>query len=132
MTRFSLPGDDAPVDVELTVPAHWELRPTADGPQWRFEGALLCTVTAISPRGDDDAARVARAITMQYDDDAEADRVALSNGRVWVARPDGDNLHARMFVPYPGGVVMGVVILEGSAAAQLPAVKAAFETLAIA
>ena len=62
---------------------------------------------------------------------ADTERTELSGGRVWIARQEGENLHARMFVPYPGGVVMGVAILGAEGAGALPEVRAAFETLAI-
>jgi hypothetical protein len=129
MTKFSLPGDDAPVTVELAVPAGWKLTPTADGPQWGFDGALMLLLTAVSPRGDDDAARVDRAIQNQYREVAPGERTDLSGGRAWVQRKDGDNVHARMFVPYAGGVVMGVAVLDAGGAKRLSEVKAAFETI---
>lgn len=129
MTTFSLPGDDAPVSVELAVPTGWDLTSTPDGPQWRFDGALNVLITAVSPRGDDDAERIARAAKAQYGDVADGERTELSGGRVWIERREGENVHARMFVPYAGGVVMGVAILGEGGAGKLAEVKQAFETI---
>jgi len=68
---------------------------------------------------------------MQYDEVGADERTDLPDGRVWIAHQDGENLHARMFVPYPGGVVMRVAILGPDGAGALPEVRAAFETLRV-
>ena len=132
MSKFTLNVDgEPPVAVTLAVPGGWSLDGSMTDPAWKREGALMLSLAAVSPSGDDDAARVARAIKMQYDAVADTERTELSGGRVWIARQEGENLHARMFVPYLGGVVMGVAILGAEGAGALPEVRAAFETLAI-
>jgi|GEM_PF-3097485 len=134
MTKYTLSGDDAPVTVELTVPAGWAADATnssSAGPAWTLPGARTLSLLAISPRGDDDATRVGKAIRMQFSDLADGDRAELAAGRVWVAHQDGDNIHARIFVPFAAGVVMGVAVLSEDAAGKLPEIKAAFETIAI-
>jgi hypothetical protein len=106
MSKFTLNVDgEPPVAVTLAVPGGWSLDGSMPDPAWRRDGALMLSLAAVSPSGDDDAARVARAIKMQYDAVADTERTELSGGRVWIARQEGENLHARMFVPYPGGVV---------------------------
>mgnify|MGYP001210283797 CR=1 FL=1 len=132
MTKFTLNVDgEPPVAVELAVPSGWRADGSPD-PTWSREGALMLSLVAVSPSGDDDQARVNRAIRMQYDAVGADERTDLPDGRVWIAHREGENLHARMFVPYPGGVVMGVAILGAEGAGALPEVRAAFETLTIA
>lgn len=131
MTKFTLNVDgEPPVAVELAVPSGWRADGGAD-PAWSRDGALMLSLAAVSPSGDDDAARVNRAIRMQYDTVGADERTDLPDGRVWIAHREGENLHARMFVPYPGGVVMGVAILGAEGAGALPEVRAAFDTLKI-
>lgn len=129
MANFTLTeaGDDTnKATVELVVPSSWQ--PDAGPASWKMAGARMLSVALVSPRGSSDAARVEKAIKLQ--DLADGTRSAYPDGRVWVAKQDGANLHARMFVPYPGGVAMGIAVL--SDASKLDAVKAAFETLKIA
>lgn len=133
MSKFTLNVDgEPPVAVTLAVPGGWSPDGSMADPAWKREGALMLSLVAVSPSGDDDAARVARAIKMQYDAVGADERTDLPDGRVWIAHREGENLHARMFVPYPGGVVMGVAILGAEGAGALPEVRAAFETLTIA
>ena len=131
MSKFALTvvGEDHKVNVELAVPGGWSTD-AADPPSWKLDGARLLSLAAVSPGGRDDASRVAAAIKMQYADLAGAVRADYPDGRVWIAHPEGANVHARMFVPYAGGVVMGVAML--SDASKVDGVKAAFETLKIA
>lgn len=131
MASFTLnvPGD-APVTVDFAVPAGWKPDPAGPPASWQVAGVPMVMLAAVSPLGDDEAARLARAISMQYGDGAGAERAELSGGRVWMARPDGDNLHARLFVPYANGVVMGVAFV--SPGGPLAAIRAAFETIRVA
>ncbi|MBK9035440.1 MAG: hypothetical protein IPL61_29985 [Myxococcales bacterium] len=136
MSKFTLNVDgEPPVAVELAVPAGWKADTSAaapDGPSWTTPGARLLMLAAIAPSGGDDEVRMRKAIRMQYDDGEGAERTELAGGRVWMVRTEGENLHARMFVPYERGVVMGVAMMAADASAQLPAIRAAFETLTIA
>jgi len=131
MSKFALSvvGEDSKVNVELAVPAGWSSA-AADPPSWKMDGARMLSLAAVSPGGSDNASRVEKAIKMQYDDLGGAARAEYPDGRVWIAHPEGANVHARMFVPYAGGVVMGVAML--SDASKVDGVKAAFETLKIA
>jgi hypothetical protein len=135
MTTYHLSntGSDLPVTVEIAIPPAWTADPiaTPDAPMWKLAGARLLSLVAISPRGDDDATRVGKAIKMQYDDLTGAERVDLPDGRVWISARDGENQHARLFVPFADGVVMGVAILEVESAGQLPAIRAVFDTIKI-
>ncbi len=117
------------VTVELSVPADWRTEPQEPA-SWKMDGARELSLAVVEPGGNDNATRVAKAIKMQYGDLAGATRNEYPDGRAWISRPEGDNTHARMFVPYAGGVVMGVAVLSDSA--KLDGVKAAFETLKIA
>ncbi len=132
MTKFTLNVDgEPPVAVEFAVPAGWSADPSMPDPAWKRAGARLLSVVAVAPSGGDDEVRVRKAIRMQYDEVGADERTDLPDGRVWIAHQDGENLHARMFVPYPGGVVMGVAILGPDGAGALPEVRAAFETLRV-
>ena len=130
MHRFTLtiPGEPS-VTVELAVPAGWAPDTSGPEPAWKLDGVPMLMLAAISPTGDDDATRVRKAIRMQYGDDAG--RVDLSGGRVWMQVQEGDNLHARIFVPYPGGVVMGVAMIGAGGTGKLAEIRTAFETLTV-
>jgi hypothetical protein len=122
-------GDDSnKVTVELAVPGSWSAGP--DPASWKMDGALTLSLVTVSPRGSDDATRVGKAIKMNFADLGTAARTDYPDGRVWITQPQGANVHARMFVPYAGGVVMGIAML--SDASKVADVKAVFETLKIA
>jgi hypothetical protein len=131
MSKFALTvvGEDSKVNVEFAVPGGWTSS-AADPPSWKMDGARLLSLAAVSPGGNDSTSRVAKAIKMQYADLAGAARAEYPDGRVWIAHPEGQNVHARMFVPCAAGVVMGVAML--SDASKVDGVKAAFETLKLA
>ncbi len=131
MSKFTLTvvGEDSKVNVELAVPGSWS-SDAPDPPSWKMDGARMLSLAAVSSGGSDNASRVDKAIKMQYADLGGAARNDYPDGRVWIAHPEGANVHARMFVPYPDGVVMGVAML--SDASKVDGVKAAFETLKIA
>lgn len=134
MSRFALTelGDDNnKVTVELAVPSSWQPGDAdAHNPSWKMDGARNLALATVGPRGSDAAARVEEAIKMNFDDPATATRNTYPDGRVWVTEPDGANLHARMFVPYAGGVVMGIALLSDKS--KVDSVKAVYETLKIA
>ncbi|MEZ4398682.1 MAG: hypothetical protein R3B06_01590 [Kofleriaceae bacterium] len=132
MRTYALDTDgDPPASVTLAIPAGWaeDALSTPTQPSWKLAGALQLSLAAIAPRGDDDATRTAKAIKMQYGDAAGAERSDLSGGRVWMVVHEGDNLHARMFVPVGTAVVMGVAILGPDGASALPSIKQVFETI---
>lgn len=127
-------GSDTPVKVQAAIPSSWTVdTSTGDGPTFKVSGADVkqLTFAAISLNGDN-GARITKAIKMQYDDTTGAERVELSGGRVWMSAPQGNNIHARIFVPSPDGVVMGFALVSSASADRLPEIRSAFETLAIA
>lgn len=131
--RVTPVGDTAALSVEMTVPSGWTVDTSSpDGPTFQIPGAEIrqLTINALTLGGDPEA-RMAKAIRMQYDDGADARRSELPGGRVWMVRRENTVDHARMFVPYDGGVVMGVAILAHASADRLPAIQQAFETIAI-
>jgi hypothetical protein len=131
MSSFALTvvGEDSKVNVNLAVPDSWTAA-AADPPSWKMDGARMLSLAAVSPGGSDNASRVEKAIKMQFADLGGIARADYPDGRVWIAHPEGANVHARMFVPYAKGVVMGVAML--SDASKVDAVKAVFETLKLA
>lgn len=134
MSKFMLSeaGDDNnKVTVELAVPGDWQAGPAdAHDPSWKMDGAKRLALATVGPSGSDDAARIEKTIKMNFDDPKTATRATYPDGRVWVTEADGANLHARMFVPYAGGVAMGIALLSDKS--KLDSVKAVFETMKIA
>lgn len=131
MSKFTVTeaGDDSnKVNVEFAVPSSWQTDSAGPAPSWKMDGARMLSLATISPRGSDNAARVDKAIKQQ--DLADGTRNDYPDGRVFVSKPDGANIHARMFVPYAGGVLMGIAVLSDKS--KLDGVKAAFETIKIA
>lgn len=136
MSKYSVMpvGETTPISVEVAIPSGWTVDSSSpDGPTFQIPGAEVrqLTINALALGGDAEA-RMAKAIRMQYDDAAGAERSELSGGRVWMVRRENVVDHARMFVPYDGGVVMGVAIVTHASADRLPAIKQAFETIAVA
>lgn len=132
MSKFTLAEDgneSNKVTVELAVPSSWQADPSEPA-SWKTDGALGISITNVSTGGSDNAARLEQGIKMQFGDMAGATRNDYPDGRAWVTKtqPNG-NLHARMFIPYAGGVVMGIAMLRDKAKAD--SVKAAFETMKI-
>jgi hypothetical protein len=131
--RVTPVGDTAQLSVEMMVPSGWTVDTSSpDGPTFQIPGAEIrqLTINALTLGGDPEA-RMAKAIRMQYEDGADARRSELSDGRVWMVRRESAVDHARMFVPYDGGVIMGVAILTHASADRLPAIQQAFETIAV-
>ena len=132
MSKFTLSeaGDDKnKVTVELAVPSSWQAGAGDANPSWKMDGARRLSLATVGPSGSDAAASIEQAIKMNFDDPATATRNTYPDGRVWVTEPDGANLHARMFVPYAGGVAMGIALLSDKS--KLDSVKAVFETMKI-
>lgn len=133
MSKFTLAeagNESNKVTVEFAVPASWS--PSTSGPQpsWKTEGASMLQLVTVDAGGKDNATRIANAAKMQFENDPPPTRTEYPDGRVWMTQPDGNRIHARMFVPYPGGVVMGFAMLTDKS--KLDGVKAAFETIKIA
>lgn len=127
-------GSDAPVKIKVAIPSSW----TADtsdpeGPTFKIGGVEVrrLTFAALSSLQGDASERMAKAIKLQFGDEASAERSDLPDGRVWMSGTLGTNLHARMFVPYEGGVLMGIALLGKASADRLPEIRTAFETIAI-
>ncbi|MCC6522307.1 MAG: hypothetical protein IT373_06580 [Polyangiaceae bacterium] len=128
------PPAGAPVTIEVAIPPGWTEEPgRPDEPRLAIAGATarLLTFAALELRGDA-AARMEKAIALQYGADAAGvERSDLPGGRVWMVAREPENLHARLFVPFEGGVLMGVAILAREAESRLPEVRTAFESIAI-
>lgn len=131
VSKFTLveAGDDTnKVNVEMAVPSSWKVDDSIKGgPSWKLDGARMLSLVTISTGGHDAATRLDKAIKMQ--DLADGARTDYPDGRAWVTKQDGANVHSRMFIPYAGGVVMGVSLLADKS--KLDGVKAAFETLKV-
>lgn len=130
---LSVLGASEPVRVQVQLPATWKETPGDRGEPWfalpGVDGALL-TIAAVSPAGTADE-RMAKAIKLQYGDAAGATRADLPGGRVWIVEHEGSREHARMFVPYADGVVMGAAMLEDPDGTRVPAIRAVFDTITI-
>ena len=130
---LNVTGGDAPVKISADVPSSWSAD-TSDPDQVTFKvsGAEKTDVAflAIAP-GRDPAKRLDKAIEMQFGGTPEAKREDLSDGRVWMSGPLGENTHARIFVPFDGGVVMGVVTQPKESADRIPEVRKVFETIKV-
>ena len=134
MLTFKLAPRNAPsnkpVDVSLTVPGSWKqnasdaLTPVFDIPG--LASGSRVTVTALSLTGSP-AQQMAKAIDLQ--DLTDGQRTDLSGGRAWVQKKDGEMFHARVFVPYADGVVMGVAMLRDDS--KLSEIRTAFETMTV-
>ena len=125
-------GDDKPITVEISIPSTWaEDVSDRGGPEYKLPGqdGGMVSITAIGLTGDTDAT-MKKAIALQYGEDAkDAQRTNLPGGRVWMIRKERNFQHARVFVPFPGGVAMGVALVDD---AHVPEIKKAFETLKLA
>jgi hypothetical protein len=129
---LEVPGEK-PVAVEISIPSTWTEEVDTDGPEFKIPGLSggMVSITAIGLSGDT-AETLKKAIALQYgeaDEAKDAQRTDLPGGRVWMIRKERSFQHARVFVPVPGGVAMGVALVED---AQLPEIKKAFETLKLA
>ncbi len=132
MSKFTLAeagNESNKVTVEFAVPASWSKDPSGPQPSWKTDGAVTLTLVTVDAGGSNDAERIAHAAKMQFEDQPAPTRTEYPDGRVFMTQPDGNRTHARMFVPYPGGVVMGFAMLTDKS--KLDGVKAAFETIKV-
>ncbi|HTJ45100.1 MAG TPA: hypothetical protein VL463_23490 [Kofleriaceae bacterium] len=135
MSTFHLkPNSNAPsIAVTMAVPSTWTAAP--DQPVFTLPGldGGRITLAALELKGDE-SERIQTAIELQYgegDAAKDAQRTELSGGRVWMERKELRMIHARVFVPYDRGVVMGVALIPHAAAQRLPEIRRVFETLAV-
>ncbi len=122
------------VKIQIETPSTW----TADTsdrekPTFTISGVQVrrVTVAALTSLRGDAKEQMATAIELQYGDAAGAKREDLPDGRVWMSEDDGRNLHARLFVPYEGGVIMAIALLPKDSAGKLPEIRSVFETIKI-
>jgi len=128
-SKFTLVDDPSnKVNVEMVVPGSWQTDSSMPA-SFKMDGAAILSLVYVDAGGKDTADRVQRVIKMQYENPTAPTRQDYPDGRVWIAQPDGDRIHARMFVPGPKGVVMGFAMLTDKS--KLDGVKAAFDTLKI-
>lgn len=123
----------APLTVEAAIPAGWSIPdPASTSPELKVPGVDrgLISIAALSLSGTPEE-RMAAAIKAQYEDGAGVERTDLPDGRRWLQRVEGSRLHARLFIPYGDGVVMGVALIPQAAADQLPAIRKVFETIKV-
>ena len=137
MKKYSVEatGIDKPINVQIAIPSNWkESKSTPGSPVFTIPGLEdgRITLTAIGLPGTTEET-MAKAIELQYGADAkDAQRADLPGGRVWMVRKERMFEHARVFVPFPGGVAMGFAMIEDEKGKFLPEIKKAFETLTIA
>ena len=129
-------GGDKPVKVTASIPSSWTADTSggADGPSFKIpgvEGGQIVSITAIEPNGGDDAARIAKAIRMQFEEGPNVKREDLSDGRAWVSEIDDRNAHARVFIPAGEAVVMGIVSFKKENEGKLPEVRKVLETIKV-
>lgn len=126
-------GSDS-VKIEIAIPATWTVDTSdPDAPVFRIPGAQRhrLTFAALTSLRGDAKEQMATAIELQFGDGAGAKREDLPHGRVWVSEDEDRQVHARLFVPYDGGVLMALVLLEKDSADELPEVRKVFETIEI-
>ena len=132
---FTIAADGAdPVKIEIAIPATWTVDTSdPDAPMFRIPGAQRhwLTFAALPWLRGDAKEQMAKAIELQFGDGARAKREDLPHGRVWVSEDQDRQVHARLFVPYDGGVLMAIALLEKSSAEKLPEVRKIFETIEI-
>ena len=128
-------GSDKPVKVTAAIPSNWTADASGgDGPSFKVpgvEGGQIVSITAIEPNGGDDAARIGKAIRMQFEEGPNVKREDLSDGRVWVSEIDDRNAHARVFIPAGNAVVMGIVSFKKENESKLPEVRKVLETIKV-
>jgi hypothetical protein len=132
---YTIAGDGSDkVKIEVAIPSSWKADTSdPDAPTFKISGAQvrqLTFVTLTSLQGDAKE-QLATAIRMQFGDAAGAERQDLPDGRVWMSEDEGRSIHARMFVPYDGGVLMGYALLAKDSAGTLPEIRKVFETIKV-
>lgn len=132
---YTIAGDGSDkVKIEVAIPSSWTADTSdPDSPRFKISGAQvrqLTFVTLTSLRGDAKE-QMATAIRLQFGDAAGVERQDLPDGRVWMSEDEGRSIHARMFVPYDGGVLMGFALLAKDSAGTLPEIRKVFETIKV-
>lgn len=135
MKTYTIAGDGSDkVKIEVAIPSSWTADTSdPDSPKFKISGAqvrLLGFGALTSLRGDAKE-QMATAIKLQFGDGANAERQDMPDGRVWMSEDEGRSIHARIFVPYEGGVVMGFVMLAKDSAGTLPEIRKVFESLKV-
>lgn len=135
MTKYqvSVVGEDKPITVEMATPAGW----TADvsdvgAPTFGIPNTDVrrMSIAALSLQGDADQ-RMKTAIGLQWEDTSKLERLDAAGGRIWMVDRGESSIHARMFVPFERGVVMGVAFVKPEGAGKLNEILKAFETIAV-
>jgi hypothetical protein len=122
------------VKVSIQLPPSWVAGTDDYGsPKFSVPGLKAPSLGLfLAPTDDGEpTARVEQAFKAQYEADADVSREQKTDGRLWANHTYGAINHARMFVPVPGGVAMGVAMLRDATEAQLAEVKATFETIQV-
>ena len=119
------------VAVTAEIPASWTESVDATGSA-RFAvpglGAFSKpAITAIA------SADLESTIRSQFGDDLARATRSDRGGRTWiVATRATGHVHARLFAPVPGGVVIASVLLAPAEASKLPEIERAFGTVRVA
>lgn len=134
---FTLTSTGADLSVKFTanIPSDWTIEKEPDAINFKVPGIdriLPCvSIVSISPHARSEAERFAKVIGYQFDSTPNAKREDLPDGRVWMSDVTDRNVHARMFIPYEGGVVMGIAMCMKDAEKKLPEIRAVLETIKV-
>jgi len=128
-------GADLTVKVTASIPSSWTVEKTPDTINFNVPGidTILPSVSivSISPHARSEAERLAKVIGYQFVATPNAKREDLPDGRVWMSDVNDRNVHARMFIPYEGGVVMGIAMCMKDAEKKLPEIRKVLETIKV-
>jgi hypothetical protein len=122
------------VKVSIQLPSSWTDQIDEYGsPKFSVPGLRAPNLGLVVIATDDGApaARIEQAFKWQYDAGDPVIREQKPDGRLWASHVYGVITHARIFVPAPHGVAMGVALLRNATEAQLAEVKATFETILV-
>lgn len=135
MQTYTIAGDGSEtVKIQVEIPASWTVDTSdPETPEFKINGAQVrhMAFSALTSLRGDAKEQLATAIELQFGDGAGAEREDLPDGRVWMSGTAGTNLHARMFVPYEGGVLMAIALLAKGSGGKLPEIRSVFETIKI-
>lgn len=135
MQTYTIAGDGSEtVKIQVAIPASWTADTSdPDAPTFKISGAQVrrLTFAALTSLRGDAKEQMATAIKLQFGDGAGAERQDLPDGRVWMSGSLGTNRHARMFVPYEGGVLMAIALLAKDSGGKLPEIRSVFETIKV-
>jgi hypothetical protein len=122
------------------IPSSWKEKLDAMGsPEFEVPGVEAVkhvAIVMIPCKGDDEKARLEKAISLQYDKDdlAKTKRVDRPDGRVWIVHSrDPQNAQVRMFLPAPHEAIVMCVAFTGgeNAQAPIPTLESIFETVRV-